>query len=261
MLMSYIKNNKKILLSLVCLTFLFGCQEVIDFPLKESEKIPVIEAVLDMHTGICKVKVSQTQSLKEKEASPDLSGLELSLQYDNTISKDFKESEKGTYVAEKINTSPGKTYTLVIKKLMGQEYRANAIAPNLVIPEVDTVLNYTSGGTVLDFKWKDPQNQNNYYRPIILLNKVPQKSWFNITSDQGQNGNTMSANFYLNLKKNDEVVIQLQNLDAVSFQYYEQLFNLNFEDQLPYNPKNNFDKPTTGVFSIINYQPIKIRLK
>lgn len=261
MLMSYIKNNTKTLLSLVCLTFLFGCEEVIDFPLKESEKLPVIEAVLDMHTGICKVKVSQTQSLKEKEVNPVISGLELSLQYDNTISKVFKESEKGTYVSEKINTSPGKTYTLVIKKLMGQEYRANALAPNLVIPEVDTVLNYISGGVDFDYKWKDPQSQNNYYRPIVLTNKVPQKSWFNVISDQGQNGNTMSANFYLNPKKNDEVVIQLQNLDAVSFRYYEQLSNLNFEDQLPYNPKNNFDKPAAGVFSIINYQPIKLQLK
>lgn len=259
--MSNIKNNTKTLLSLVCLNFLFGCQEVIDFPLKESTKLPVIEAVLDMHTGICKVKVSQTQSLKEKEASPSLSGLELNLQYDNTISRVFKETEKGTYVSEKINTSPGKTYTLIIKKLMGQEYRAKVIAPNLVVPEVEVLLNYTSEGGDFDYKWKDPQNQTNYYKPTILINNVPQKSWFNVISDLGQNGKMMSANFYLNLKKNDEVVVQLQNLDAVSFRYYEQLFFLNFEDQLPYNPKNNFDKPAAGVFSIINYQPIKLQIK
>lgn len=261
MLMYSIKFNTKTLLSLVCLTFLFGCQEVIDFPIKESTKLPVIEAVLDMHTGICKVKVSQTQSLKEKEASPSLSGLELSLQYENTISKVFKESEKGTYVSEKINTSPGKTYTLIIKKLMGQEYRAKAIAPNLVLPTVDSVLNYSANGIDVDFQWKDPQNQNNYYWPMLTVNKVPQKTWYNLSSDMSRNGNTMYASLYIKPNINDDISILLQNLDADSFKYYEALVNLTFDDQLPFNPKNNFDKPAAGVFSIVNYKPIKLQLK
>jgi hypothetical protein len=90
---------------------------------------------------------------------------------------------------------------------------------------------------------------------------VPKKSWYNITSDNGRNGNTMFENLQVNAKKSDEIGIQLQSLDADSFRYYQQLINLSFDEQLPYNSKNNFDKPAAGVFRIINYKPIKLTLK
>jgi hypothetical protein len=252
----------KILVGLVCLSLLFGCEDIIDFPLKESQKLPVIDAEFDMYTGICMVKVSQTQSLLNKEPSPVVSGLEVSIQYDNTKSKIFIETEKGTYQSEKFMASPGKTYTLIIKNLMGQEYRAKAVAPNLILPIVkDSVIKYTSNGIDVAFEWNDPQNQENYYWPILTVNKVPQKSWDNITSDNGRNGNTMFANLQVNAMKSDEIGIQLQSLDADSFRYYQQLINLSFGGQLPYNSKNNFDKPAAGVFRIINYKPIKLTLK
>jgi hypothetical protein len=158
--------------------------------------------------------------------------------------------------------SPGKTYTLIIKNLMGQEYRAKAVAPNLILPIVkDSVIKYTSNGIDVAFEWNDPQNQENYYWPILTVNKVPKKSWYNITSDNGRNGNTMFENLQVNAKKSDEIGIQLQSLDADSFRYYQQLINLSFDEQLPYNSKNNFDKPAAGVFRIINYKPIKLTLK
>jgi hypothetical protein len=71
----------------------------------------------------------------------------------------------------------------------------------------------------------------------------------------------MFANLQVNAMKSDEIGIQLQSLDADSFRYYQQLINLSFDEQLPYNSKNNFDKPAAGVFRIINYKPIKLTLK
>jgi hypothetical protein len=191
-----------------------------------------------------------------------LSGLEINIQYDNTSSPVFKEIEKGIYQSGKIKVSPGKTYNLIIKKLMGEEYRAKAVAPNLVIPNLQyKIEEYRTGFYDIYYEWKDPINQENYYWPTVAVNDTPEKLLYALSSDDGSNGHLMSINLSTKINKKDEVNIQLQCLDADSFKYYQQLLNSTFEDQLPFNPKNNFDKPVAGVFSIINYKPIILTIK
>jgi len=259
-----------ILGSFAFLLFLSSCEKVIDVKLPTADNRYVIEAILTNETGICRVLVSQTQSLSDASGFAGVSGAQITLSDNNGTPVIFTEKSKGIYESSILTGQPGQTYRLTIA-IDGKVYSATSTMPALVPFDSVYISERSFGGESSKFatvKYKDPTGKGNAYRFVQFINGVKTKTLF-VNDDALIDGRTVNADLLFfddasedndkgdGLNTGDQVEVHMQTIDPAIYKYWYSLSQGATGDNETANPANPITNLTGGALGYFSAHTIQ----
>ncbi|MEE1946629.1 DUF4249 domain-containing protein [Pedobacter sp. KR3-3] len=242
-----------------------SCEKAIDLQLENATPDYVIEATVSNEAGGAKVLISTTKDFKDNNSFNGVSGAQVSIE-NNGTAYSLTETSKGIYQAATLVGAPGNSYRLLVS-LAGKNYTANCTMPKVV--PLDSV--YVSQSkydlnkdnvprTFAVVKYKDPAGEQNYYRFVQYLNNKKEKTLFTFNDEftPGQTVNTIlnynnpNDDLSIDLKKGDDLTMEMQCIDATVYKYFYSLRNGasgNGNNAAPSNPLTNIQGGALGYFS------------
>ena len=257
---------------LIILFAFSACEKVIEFDLKDSKEVIVIEAIINNNQLPITVKVSKTTPYFKTHTSNPVSQAKVSARSEKGKAKYLVEISPGIYELEKTIALPGFWYIIEVE-YEGIKYSARSFLNEPIIIE-EVGLSYFDGFGVFDSGYKintyisDPVNIENYYRLKYYINGKPDDNPEEITlySDQHFDGKTIGlGQRTIVFKETDTVIIELQSIDKAAFDYFSTLENILGNDVLqsasPANPISNFSNGALGYFSAYSFDRKTVIIK
>lgn len=231
---------------------LTACEEVIELPLKEVEPLLVIEGkVNDLFTRQ-EVLISEMQPFNSESGRLPVVNAEVYLNEDGKPWRKLREIEAGRYIIDNFWGKPGSTYGISVK-YAGETYQAESTMPPLVqIDSIGVRINsFDDSRKTPVISYQDPPGIKNYYFFQLIINGEVNTSLF-IFNDKYTDGKNTIQNlddFSLELKDDDDVIVELRNIDESSFNYWKGIQSQNGSSASPGNPVSNFSNGALGYFS------------
>lgn len=259
---------------LICL--LSACEKAIDLNLESTAPDYVIEGMVTNEAGGAKVLISTTKDFKDNNSFAGVSGAQVRIEGNGT-SYALTETSKGIYQAATLVGTTGNAYKLLVT-IAGKNYTASCTMPKAValdsIYVSQSKFDYNKDNQLRSFavvKYKDPAGEQNYYRFVQYLNNKKEKTLF-VDNDEftpGQTVNTVLSynnpndDLSIDLKKGDDLSIEMQNIDANIYKYF---FSLRSgasgegNTAAPANPNTNIKGGALGYFSVHTVQRKSIKV-
>ncbi len=242
-----------------------SCEKAIDLKLENAIPDYVIEGTISNEAGGAKVLISATKNFSDNNNFNGVGGAQVSIENNGTAYA-LTETSKGVYQAATLVGTPGSSYRLLVN-LAGKNYVAHCTMPKAV--PLDSI--YVSQSkydlnkdkvprTFAVVKYKDPAGELNYYRFVQYLNNKKEKTLFTFNDEYtpGQTVNTIlnynnpNDDLSIDLKKGDNLTIEMQCIDAAVYKYFYSLDNGasgNGNNAAPSNPLTNIQGGALGYFS------------
>lgn len=243
----------------------YACEKVINLPLKEAGERLVIEGNINNFYSEQVVRISKTTSFDYVGEPIPVTDAIVTIRENNEAAKVLREDKPGYYVLSRLKGIPGNTYHLSVK-IGDQVYEATSTMPNPVFPDsVGTVSSSVLKEVIKSAAvvYSDPEDERNYYRFKIKLNDQWTKSFW-IYNDRFSNGKVVTqtlTDFDNKLKYGDLVVLQMQCVDSLMYNYWFSLKGQNPGAAAPANPVSNLTNGALGYFSAnsVSYTQFEVR--
>jgi len=257
--MNFQLSYKTLSAALGLVLLLASCEDIIEVDLDSIPPKTVIEGTLNDLDPRVQIKLSTTSDYFKPGKNPTISEAMVSISDEHGTITSFEETDPGIYTSSSVQVVANTTYMLEV--LAGEEYyEAVCTMPEKV--EIDSI-SYEAAPLYMEFEedafqvtcyLQDPGNIDNYYRMKVYA-KGDQDSGDRskiVFNDDFVDGNLISVPWdpegFLAL---DTVVVELQTLDLVSYDYYRTLFPI-LEGGLgspnPANPESNLSNDALGYF-------------
>ncbi len=249
----------KTIFTIISLTFLLAsCEDVIDVELDSIKPRIVIEGVINDMDQQCQIKLSKTSDYFKPGELPAVTGASVTITDDQGIETDFEEIAPGTFTSQCKIGYENTSYTLQVWA-EEENYMADCTLPQKVHIDslsfdIPPMLFDLEDGLMVSCYFQDPPEKRNFYRMKAYkkgdeLAGDQSKVIFN---DDFMDGNVMIMDWDLNsFHPMDTVVVELQNLDQATYDYYRTLFPIlggGFGASNPANPETNISNDALGYF-------------
>jgi hypothetical protein len=248
-------------INLLILALVFsGCEKVINLPLDTTEQRAIIDAKLDMNTGKCTVLLTKSGDYYEKKDFEKITGAKITINEEGANPITLKELGNGSYSSDSMKITSGKKYTIKLENVLGKSYSATTTAPvRVALRRLGRVrapneLNSTQTRFYVSATWTDPVAGRNYYWLKTYVNGVYRSQDYVLIDDKFTNGQSMTEQTYNPAIQGSKVKIELHSIDAQSYEYFKQLFEVIDNPDKSFNPKSNFGVDAFGFFSITAYE-------
>ncbi|MDT0644513.1 DUF4249 domain-containing protein [Zunongwangia sp. F363] len=244
------KKLGNLFLLFIVFMLIYGCEDVVEIELEESEPRLVVEASIEWlkNTGgnFQSVKLSTTSGYYEEEA-PAVTNAQVKIIDEAGKVFNFEHTSDGIYQNNNFEPQLNMEYQLEIK-YEDEVYTAQETL--IPVVNLDFVEHTSSGGfegeqVEIKAYYTDPADEVNFY----MFTFRDEKATFEIYEDEFTNGNQIFG-YYSNedIEPGDEIYIELA---GISRSYYEYLFIL--RSQIGTNAGGPFEtRPATVKGNIIN---------
>jgi hypothetical protein len=255
-----VKNVILIILSVLNILAISGCQKVINVDLNEAAPRIVIEGLVTDRRGSYTLTISKSGSYFNQPKLQVVSGAIATITDNLNLIDTLKESSPGVYYTTKLRGFPGRTYDLkVISE--GVEYDASSTMMSHV--SIDSLKVFKSSSQRFDFGgnpneshydihcfFKDPPEKN-FYRIRVFKNDSTNTQNYRLYDDQYTNGE------FTELRVSTASVgstyrVELLSLDKSTYGYFRTLADLIYTNPLfgstPANPNTNLSNGALGYF-------------
>jgi hypothetical protein len=252
---------KSNLLTIICIstliiTFLSGCEKVIDLELKDAEPVVVIYGDINDQTDNQYVRISRTYSFTEPNKFNAVTGARVIVTTQAGSVINYSEITPGVYQSPKFRGRTGVSYTLDVT-VDGKKFTAISTMPQKVILDslnFREVSFFGKNSLHLVANFLDPKDIQNQYRYVLSVkSKVVEDV---VSEDRFNDGNTVANTIYheLNdLEPGDDIELDLQCIDRNVYRYYY-AFGQNLGEGgppvAPANPPSNISNGALGIFSV-----------
>ena len=249
------KKNKISIIVLVILFFATSCQDVIDIELDSIDPKLVVEGTINDLDDNCTIKLSKTGDYFSPDGYPAVSDAIISITGNNIGTINFTENSDGIYTANYFQGNENSLYTLKINS-ENENYETNVTIPQKV--NIDSVSfmpvppsPHFDGGFLVIVHFVDPEEFVNFYR--IKVYKIGDENKgngsFHLADDKLSNGNSTQMPYNAEVfEPLDTVIIELQNLDKSTYDFYSTLSEIAgssggppIATSTPANPENNIE--------------------
>lgn len=243
---------------MIILFALSSCQEEVHLELKNTEKIPIIEAIWTNRTSVNKVSVTYSRDFYDTVANEILNEAEVSITNLKTGDRTrfLFVDHLGHYLPLNNKVAVvGSRYRLEVK-LDGQIYfsEGEMLAP----PVLDSITYafskeqfFREEGYYVTVYGKIPFDRDNYYRVKIIRNDtLLNRRTDYLLFDDSFGTSILDNGFELGgvaFEKNDKVKLELYRLNKAPYDYLNQLVNLLFNDGGLFSPPPQ--NPATNIFA------------
>lgn len=245
-----------ILCSLVAVTLLTSCEDLIDLNLNDSEPRYVIEAELNNLSTDHIIQISQTVNVNEAVPSKEVNNAHVYVSDSKGYRYDFISIGNGTYENKGFKPNTGETYNLSVQ-IEDNLYEATSTMPQYV--EVDSIgfVTETIFGddyilVVLNFQ--DPAGVPNYYKYNLSVNGQTHQ-FVMVSSDKYNDGLTVEhrlSNKDNDLATGDNINLIRSTIDYPVYKYWSEYQVTNLASASPSNPTSNISNGALGYFSVGN---------
>ena len=245
------KNRLTFGISIVTLLFItMSCEKVIDFDLKDTEPVPVAEAVINSMQHSASLKLSYTDNYYDTTGFTPISHAEAVITTASGDSYKLDEVNPGYYINTQIPVNEGEQYNLKLD-LQGETYKAvSEMAEPVTIDSVYYIYNAASlfapEGYRIWAVFRDPPLQENYFRLKLYVNDVDvTHGVIYLWSDANADGSVVQFIFYRHaLAAGDRFRVELWGIDKATYDYLFTLQNISTGAQnaslaAPANPETN----------------------
>ena len=227
-----------------------SCKKVISVDLNAASPRYVVEANITDQPGPYLVKITRTVNFDADNIYPAVSGAVVRIT-DNTTGQidTLKETSPGNYNTTALTGTPGHKYQLYINA-SNNIFNATSAMPLAVTLDSLYTQPSTFGRSIsLVPSYTDPATKGNYYHFTEYINDTISKNVF-IRNDNLINGQVMKQTLGNGLRPGDFVVLSLECVDSVTYQYYYTLrLTENQNAATPANPQTNLSGGALGYFS------------
>ncbi len=251
--------TKSCFIFLMLVLLLSGCEKVINVDLNEAAPALVIEGNVDALRHRAEVKISETSSYFNQSESEMVSGAKVVITMDGRDSFLLSETQNGIYTFENIFVRTGAKYHLTVNSNNKIIEGTSVLQPKVPI---DTLWYYNEDsysffdkGYVVNVYFDDPPEVDNYYRIKVFVNgDLRDKAEdFVLFSDRYFDGQFVTIDLRgFDINPKDTVDIQLISLDEKSYDFYNTLIDLIYNNPgsaAPANPNTNLSNGALGYFS------------
>jgi len=263
-------NRFKFYTSLFLLVLIVtSCTKVIDLKLDNQTGKLVIEGKINnTQHSVQTVKISRNVPFTSSNAYPPVTGAIVTVS-DGFGTLQFLEGPDGTYSANKVFGSPGRTYTMTVLT-DGKTYTASStMAPRVAFDSITvskSVFKSSKNRREISVHFHDPVGVPNYYNFIMYVNNVQVRNIFAYNDDftDGRNVDIDLVENDIDVYPGDTVRIEMQCIDENMYTYWSTLMqqNNNFGGGVtPANPPTNISPATLGYFSAYTSQTKAVLVK
>jgi hypothetical protein len=256
-----LNNALMIILSLVIILAVNGCQKVINVDLNEASPRIVIEGLIIDRPGPYIVTISKSGSYFNQPVLPPVSGA-LAIVTDNSgVTDTLREISTGNYTTSKTTGVPGKRYTLTVISENMEYTGTSTMGSHIPIDSLKLVKSqfqhFEPGGNTHDginmeihCFFKDPVEKN-FYRIRVFKNDSINTENYRLYDDQYTNGQETELRV-THAEAQATYRIELLSLDKQTYGYYRTLEDLLYTNPFfgstPANPNNNLSNGALGYF-------------
>ena len=240
-----------ILLSILLLSVLTACEEVISIDYKTSSSQIVIEGNVYDQAGPYTIKISKSVAMDAPGVYPPVTGATVTISDNAGNAEVLAEKDSGTYKTSNLQGTPGRTYTLTVTT-EGQTYTASSTMPLPV--EIDTLYSSKMNGSEMhqiNVDFIDPADIKNYYRLVDIVNGKPLGNDL-VTSDELSQGKKIEGTLVYDeedLKVGDTLTLWLETVDKGVYTYFNTASLSNQDSATPANPVSNISNKALGYFN------------
>jgi len=246
------------LIFILVITLLTSCEKVIDIKVDDEVGRLVIEAQINNITTQQEVKLSKNIPLSSTNTPTTVTGAIVLVRDDANKEYIFNETKAGTYIAQNFTGIPGQNYQLEVR-VENQTYKGQSQMPQVVLLDSIALENSKFGEKEkknIKVFYKDPADQDNYYRFIVFVNNRQTKDII-VTDDKFNNGNDISFTIRPDSDDDDKKIVagdnirvEMQCIDKAMYKYWFTLMQQSFGGGVtPSNPPNNITPTVLGYFS------------
>jgi hypothetical protein len=234
-------NSFPVVLSILTIFIISGCQKIINVDLNEAAPRIVIEGLITDRNGPYLVTISKSGSYFNQPVLPPVEDAVVIITDDVGTIDTLKEAKPGIYYTSLTRGIPGRTYTLKVSS-ENKEYTGSSTMHNHV--SIDSLILIKSQSQNIDF---DGGNTNEIHVDVHCFFKDPgEKNFYRIKVFR--NDTARAENYRLN----DTDMIELFSLDKQTYWYYRTLEDLLHTDPIfgstPANPNTNLNNGALGYF-------------
>src|SRR5664279_1152616 len=257
-----LKDIPHIIISLISVLTVSGCQKVINVDLNVAAPRIVIEGLISDRRGPYSVTISKSGSYFNQPVLPPVTGAIVIITDDSGTIDSLHEEAPGVYLTSKIRGIPGRTYTLKVLS-EDQEYDGSSILSShvnidsLTLIKNDSQRIFSGGNNQHETRYeihcffKDP-SEKNFYRVKVFKNDSINTENYRLYDDQYTNGEETELRVVGRVVAGSAYRIELESLDDKTYGYYRTLSDLLFTNPFfgstPANPNNNLSNGALGYF-------------
>jgi len=258
-------NIFKILLTVVWVLFIIGCEDVIEVELDSAEPQIVIEGAVTNENSPYTVYISKSGDFYEPSIFVKVTGATITISDSRGNSELLTETEDGVYESVSIGGIPGDTY-YINANTENKEYKAESTMPLYHI-ELDSIsIEPSTSGRNSENSYdvwlyfQDIPNVKNYCRYRVFHNDNL-LGGFPLYNDRLSDGNYIQARVRLDGEENDinvgdEFKVELLSIDKANFDYFNTANDVSASGNggfgpgsvAPSNPITNWDNDALGYF-------------
>jgi len=244
--------------TLILLSLFFGCKKVIDVSVKNAPSQIVITGEITNRRGPYKVNLSRSVNFSADNIFPPVSGA-LVVVKGNGVTDTLSEDEPGIYFTNKIEGTPGKSYSLYVV-VDGKTFTATSSMPEPVRIDSLSFLVGRNDNIYPVVNFQDPAGIANYYQFIEYANgeKFKNGRGNSVFDDRLSDGRYISTVLYdddsTDIRRGIVLTVQMNCVDKPVYDYLEQLLPISgggagFSSPAPANPTTNINGGALGYFS------------
>ncbi|GEM_PF-274136 len=240
-----------------------SCEKVIDFELKDTAPVMVIESVANAQNGTITAKLSYSGDYYSASDFQPVTGATVKTDINGSAETILNEISPGEFQAQTPEAGVGDIFNFVVK-IDGAEYSASSEVHRSV--GVDSVFFIYSAETVFAPEgyramvvFRDPQGKGDFYRIQMYVNGAPAtEGMIYLYNDNTTDGEPVSYNLYRNsLNVGDRIRVEIWTFDKQVYDYYSGLEKLisDYPASMqisPANPASNISGGVLGYFAAVN---------
>ena len=261
--------KKYIVLPLVAVLFLFGCEEVIEVDLNEADPQLVVEANLSVQEGELNVLLTRTSSYFDQSPPVPVTDAAVTLRVEGSPFN-VPHSADGNYRLP-VNVSHGQTLELEVLDAGSEPVTARLEVPRYV--PMDSIgatylepSSFFDGGSVLTLFFQDPPNEESFYRIRIILDGeildgpedlIVERDLF----ADGEYINYTAFGYFFDGGETVDVIVE--SIPPAAYEYYTTLsdivvFQGGGSTAAPANPTTNLSNKALGLFNVYQSDTVSI---
>jgi len=255
-----VKNTILIILTVLNIIAISGCQKVINVDLNEAAPRIVIEGLVTDRRGSYMLTISKSGSYFNQPVLQTVSGAIAFITDNEGFTDTLKESGPGIYYTQKLRGFPGTTYSL---KVIAEDQTYEGSSTMMSHVTIDSLKVFKSleegfglGGNQNDSRYeihcffKDPREKN-YYRIKVFKNDSINTENYRLYDDQYTNGEFTELRI-AHASAGNTYRVELLSLDKSTYGYFRTLEDLIFTNPFfgstPANPDTNLTNGALGYF-------------
>ncbi len=249
-----------LLFSLLSLSLLSSCTEVIDIPLEDADRKVVVQASLYNVPGFSQVVLMQSGSFYEPGDYPLLSDAAVTISDEEGNSQLLEETQAGVYSLPSLIGKEGMKYQLDIE-YNGENFQSGSLMKSAV--QIDSVsfemgeeAPFREAGYVMQVHFTSKNPSDTYLKFRLLVNDTLINRLYLYDGSLPRGGAGQYSFLTASFQKGDRIQIITESLDKEAFSYFDQLSELTGDafgppSAAPANPKSNLSGGALGYFAAV----------